>query len=206
MAQLSAEELLADRRLNAVVGWLLVVFLGLVVVESIADGDIPWAVFVTGIFVLCLVPPVAFRDPELMLPWEVVGLAALPTFIGAIITKQAVTDFAIYVSVAALALIVAVELDLFTDVEMTIGFAVVFVTMATLATAGLGALFQWQLDVLLGTETLLESGKTDDTIHDEMMIEFIYSAVAGVVAGIVFQLYFRRPAMEQRVAEEVNES
>jgi hypothetical protein len=203
MAQRSAQDLLANRQFNAVVGWLLVAFLGLVVAESVADGDVAWATFVFTVLVLCTIPPVAFRDPGRMLPWEVITLAALPTFVGAIITAEVVTDFAVYVSVAALALIVAVELDLFTDVRMTIGFAVAFVAMATLAAAGVGAVFRWQLDLWLGTETLLESGMTDDEIHDEMMIEFVYSAVAGVVAGIVFQLYFRRPAMDSRVSEEV---
>lgn len=204
MADLSAQDLLADRRLNAVFGWLLVAFLGLVVVESVLDGDIAWAAFVFTVLVLSIIPPVAFRDPELMLPWEVIALAALPTFIGAIITAEIVTDFAVYLSVAALALVVAVELDLFTDVRMTIGFAVAFVAMATLAVAGVGAVFRWQLDIWLGTETLLESGMTDDEIHDGMMVEFVYSAVAGVVAGVIFQLYFRRPAMTSRVGEEVS--
>lgn len=205
MAPLSAEELLANRRLNTVVGWFFVVFLGFVVAESVADGDIAWATFVLTILALCIVPPVVFRDLKLMLPWEVIALAALPTFIGAIFTADVVTDFAVYVSVAALALIVAVELDLFTDVRMTIGFAIVFVAMVTLAAAGFGAVFRWQLDIWLGTETLLESGLTDDEIHDQMMIEFIYSAVAGVVAGIVFQVYFRRQGMADRVGEEVGQ-
>lgn len=205
MAPLSAEELLANRRLNTVVGWFFVVFLGFVVAESVADGDIAWATFVLTILALCIVPPVVFHDLKLMLPWEVIALAALPTFIGAIFTADVVTDFAVYVSVAALALIVAVELDLFTDVRMTIGFAIVFVAMVTLAAAGFGAVFRWQLDIWLGTETLLESGLTDDEIHDQMMIEFIYSAVAGVVAGIVFQVYFRRQGMADRVGEEVGQ-
>lgn len=203
MAPLPAEDLLANRRLNTVVGWFFIVFLGFVMAESVVDGDIAWATFVFTILALCIVPPVVFRDLKLMLPWEVIALAALPTFIGAIFTADVATDFAVYVSVAALALIVAVELDLFTDVRMTIGFAIVFVAMATLAAAGFGAVFRWQLDLWLGTETLLESGPTDDEIHDQMMIEFIYSAVAGVVAGIVFQVYFRRKAMADRVGEEV---
>jgi hypothetical protein len=205
MAQFAAEDLLASRRLNAIIGWLFIGFLGLVVVESIADVDIPWATFVLTILLLCILPPVAFRNWEMMLPWEVIVLAALPTFIGAIITAEVVTDFALYVSVAALALIVAVELDLFTEVEMTIGFAIAFVTVVTLAVAGAGAVFRWQLDLLLGTETLLDSELTDQEIHDAMMIEFIYSALAGVLGGIVFQLYFRRQQMNERVSQEVSE-
>lgn len=205
MAKLSAEDILVGRRVNAVIGWLFVAFLGLVVIESLLDVDIQWVTFVLSILLLCIVPPTIFRDPEIMLPWEVIGLAALPTFIGAIISAEVVTDFALYISIAALALIVAVELDLFTEVQMTIGFAIGFVALATLAAAGVGAVFRWQLDVLLGTETLLDSEMTNDEVHEEMMVEFIYSAVAGLVAGLVFQIYFRRQAIAKRIGEEVSE-
>lgn len=205
MAQFAAEDLLASRRVNAIVGWLFIAFLGLVVVESVVDVDIPWATFVLAILLLCIIPPVAFRDWEIMLPWEVIVLAALPTFIGAIITAEIATDFALYVSVAALALIVAVELDLFSEVQMTIGFAIAFVTIVTLAAVGTGAVFRWRLDLLLGTETLLDSEMTDDEIHDAMMIEFVYSALAGLFGGIVFQLYFRRQEMTERVSQEVTD-
>lgn len=206
MAQPSPEDLLVDRRYNAVAAWLFVAFLGVVAVESVVEGDFPWALFVGTILILCLLPPVSSRSLETMLPWEVVALAALPTFGQAFAPPQIAGQFMVYISVAALALIVAVELDLFTEVRMTIGFAIVFVAVTTLAAAGVGAVVRWQLDLLLGTSFLLESGVSEDTIHDELMIEFVYSALAGLVAGVVFQLYFRRPAMKRRTTTEVTET
>jgi hypothetical protein len=205
MAQLSAADLLADQRTNALVGWFFLIFLGFVAGESFLDGDLQWGVFVLAVLALCAVPPVAFRDPEVMLPWEVIALAALPTFGRAIATFDPVTEFTVYVSVAALALVVAVELDLFTRVTMTGGFAIAFVALATLATAGVWAVFRWTLDLTLGTTTLLEPGVSDDTIHDELMVEFVYSALAGVLAGIIFEVYFRRWASPKRLPEEVSE-
>jgi hypothetical protein len=203
MAEQSAADLLADQRTNAVLGWLLVVFLGLVTAESAITGDSQWALFVAGVVALCLVVPVSFRDPMVMLPWEVVALAALPTFGRAVVTFGPAQEFTLYVSVAALALVVAVELDLFTTVRMTVGFAVTFVVFATLATAGLWALVRWGLDLTLGTNTLLVTGVSDDTVHDELMLEFVYSAVAGLVAGVVFEGYFRRRQHTERFPEEV---
>ncbi|MFC7058563.1 hypothetical protein [Halovenus salina] len=201
MAELSPQDLLADRRTNAVVAWLFVVFLGAVVVESVLDGDLPWALFVLGIVACCIVPPVAFRDPETMLPWEVVALAGLPTFGQAVTPALIPGELLVYVSVAALALVVAVELDLFTDVRMTIGFAIAFVVVVTLAAAGVGAVVRWRVDLLFDTALLLEPGVSDQVIHDDLMVEFIYSAVAGLAAGVIFQLYFRRPAMDDRIVE-----
>jgi len=205
MVQQSAADLLADQRANAVLGWLLVVFLGLVAVESVVTGDSQWGVFVAGVLALCLVAPVLFRDPTVMLPWEVIGLAALPTFGRAVATFGPAREFTLYISVAALALIVAVELDLFTTVRMTVGFAVTLVVFATLATAGLWALVRWGLDLTLGTNTLLVDGVSDDTIHDELMVEFMYSAVAGLGAGVLFAGYFRRRETPERLPAEVTE-
>lgn len=200
----SAEDLLTDQRINAVVGWLLVAALAAVAGESLLDGDLQWGIFVTGVLVLCLLVPVAFRDPAVMLPWEVVALAALSTLGRAVATFDPVSDLTVYISVAALALIVAVELDLFTGVRMTVGFAVAFVVLATLATAGAWALVRWVFDLGLGTNTLLAEGVDSQTVHDELMLEFVYSALAGAAAGVVFEIYFRR-RQPRRLPEEVTE-
>jgi hypothetical protein len=205
MAAPSAESLLGDQRTNAFVGWVLLVVLGAGAIWSFVAGDLQWGVFVGGVLVLCLLVPVVFRDPTVMLPWEVVTLAALPTFGRAVATFSTFKQFSLYLSVAALALVVAVELNLFTRVRMTVGFAITFVVLATLATAGLWALVRWALDITLGTETLLESGVSEETVHDELMIEFVYSALAGVVAGVVFEGYFRRYRTPKRLPEEVIE-
>lgn len=202
----TAEQLLADQRTNAVVGWLLLGFLALAVAESVVSTDRAWALFVSGVLVLCLVPPVAFWNVEVMLPWEVIGMAALPTFGRAIATFSLLSELTMYLSVAALALIVVVELDLFTPVTLTLGFAIVLVVLTTLATAGVWAVLRWQLDLWVGTSFFHGPGLDDEAVHDELMIEFVYSAVAGILAGVSFELYVRRLATpEQRVPPEVVE-
>jgi hypothetical protein len=203
MVSRPVEELLADRRTNALVGWLFVVVLGLVTVESFVGDDIQWGIFVAGMLALCLLVPAAFRDLSVMLPWEVIALATLPVVGRAFATFDPASEFLVYVSVAALALVVAVELNLFSTVRMTVGFAITFVIFATLATAGVWALVRWTLDLTLGTNTLLVEGASDETIHDELMLEFVYSALAGVGAGVVFEGYFRR--RRQRLPDEVVE-
>lgn len=205
MVGTAAGELLATQRANAALGWLFSAFLCYVAVESVVDGDLQWALFVSVALAFCLLVPVAFRDPAAMLPWEVVALAALPTFGQAITTFGPLNELFVYVSVAALALVIAVQLDLFTRVRMTVGFAVAFVVLATLATAGVWALVRWALDLTLGTETLLVTGVDDATVHDELMLEFLYSALAGVGAGLTFQGYFRRRRLSRRLPAEVTE-
>jgi len=198
--------LIEDRRLNTVIGWVLIAFVAVVVLESVVTRDYAWAAFAAGVLVLAVIPPLGFRDRDAMLPWEVLALAVLPligrTLAGTVLSTQLTT----YLSVAGLALIVAVELDVFTAVRMTEWFAVLFVVVATMATAGVWAVLRWTADVWLGTTFLLESGVAETVIEEGVMWEFVYSTAAGIVAGVVFELYFRRRARtETRLPREIRD-
>ena len=185
-------EVLQSERLNAALAWLLVAFVGLVVVASLVRGNALWAGFALAVLALAVLPPLVFRRVDVMLPWEVLLLAALP-LVGRVFTTVPLTGrFVGYLAVAALALIIAVELNAFTTVEMTPGFAVFFVVVATLAAAGVWAVARWQADVWLGTAFLLDPALTPEAIETRLMWEFIYSTLAGVAAGVVFERYFRR--------------
>jgi hypothetical protein len=204
MSQSVADNLLRNKRTNAVIGWLLLVFLVIVVGESAISGDIAWGLFVSGIIALCILPPLAFRNPETMLPWEVIAMAALPALGRAIAVFDITQSHNLYLSIAALALIVAVELELFTAVKLTVGFAIMFVVASTLAATAVWAVLQWSLDLLIGTEFLIEPGRTDRAIHDELMMEFVYTTISGFLAGLIFEFYFRRGApVEGRIDREV---
>lgn len=192
-------ELLKDARLNAVLAWILVGFVLLVAVGNLATGAVLWAVFATAVVVLAVIPAFAFRSIRAMLPWEVLMLVALPLLARSIAELAALRgNIAGYLSVAALALVVAVELHLFTPVEMTHRFAVAFVVIATMGTAGAWAVIRYVSDIYLGTTLLLPSEGLAaseaalETVEHTLMLEFVASFVAGVAAGIIFELYFRR--------------
>jgi hypothetical protein len=190
---------LRGRRLNAGLCWLLIAFLGAMAAAQAAVGELLWAGFVSTLAVLALVPAVFYRSPWAMLPWEVVALASLPvlgrvlvvgeTLFGVVLTGRIVT----YLAVAAVALIVAVELDVFTPVRMNYSFAVLFVVVTTMATAGVWAVVQWLSDVYLGTGFIL-TGESESVVERALMLDFVAATVAGVLAGVVFELYFRRYA------------
>jgi len=195
---------LNDGRLNAAVGWVLVVLVALLAAGSLLQGQVLSAGFALVIVGLALVPPVEFRSARAMLPWEVLVLASLPVLGRTFVTLSGVGTgrLANYVAVAAIALIVAVELHVFTPVRMNRGFAIAFVVLTTMAAAGVWAVARWIPDVLLGTGFLLQPGLEEATIERNLMLDFVASTVAGVVGGVVFQFYFRRHApLEQRIVE-----
>ncbi|WP_049970097.1 hypothetical protein [Haladaptatus cibarius] len=190
--------LVENERINAGLAWVLVGFLLVVVVASLLQADFLWAIFAGFVFAVAVIPPLSYRNAEAMLPWEVLLLAALPVLGRALATLALTTRVATYLSVAALALIVAVELHVFTPVRMTHWFAVLFVVIATIATAGVWAVIEWLSDIYLGT-AFIES-------EHLLMWDFVYATAIGIVAGIVFELYFRRVAPPRtRLPNDVQE-
>ena len=201
--------MLQDARLNATLSWLLVVFLLAIGGANLATGNLLWAGFASALAVLAVIPPARFRSPRAMLPWEVLALAALPLLARVIAELAAFRgDVASYLSVAALALVVAVELHLLTTVQMTYRFAVAFVVIATMGTAGAWAVVRYAFDVLIGTTFILPAVRTEAAMalaERRLMVEFVASSLAGVAAGVVFELYFRRRTranVEELVPEE----
>ena len=194
MSRADLGRIIESERLNAALAWVLVVFVVVGALASLFRGDLLWTGFAASVAVLALLPPVSFRTPLAMLPWEVLALAAFP-MIGRAFAPALVGDLATYLSVAALALIIAVELHLFTPVEMSYRFAVAFVVVTTMATAGVWAVVRWVADIYLGTGFIAS--------EDALMWEFVASTVAGVGAGIVFEGYVRRRVHPERLPEAI---
>jgi len=198
-------ELLRRRRSNAVLAWVVIALILAVAVASVLDGFLLWALFAATLAVLALLPPVVFRNLDAMLPWEIILLAALPVAGRLFATIPATGNLANYLSVAAIALIVAVELQLFTPVKMTPRFAVVFVGVTTLATAGLWAVVRWAADLTIGTTLILDPALSEHAIEEALMWEFVASTIAGVGAGLLFALYVGRQLGATRLPEEVRQ-
>lgn len=178
---------LRGERFNATLTWGLVAFIGLVALVN-AGTDPLWSGFAALVVVISVIPAVALRSPRAMLPWEVLVLAALPVVVRAL-GIPALNDIATYLSVAAVALIIAVELHVFTAVDMNYSFAILFVIVSTMAAAGVWAVVRWSADIYLGVNFTLE--------NRALMLEFVASTVAGIIAGIVFEVYFRRIARDK---------
>jgi glucan phosphoethanolaminetransferase (alkaline phosphatase superfamily) len=182
--------LFKSSRMNAVIAWVLVGMLGLVVVESVLDVDRLWILFTTLTAAIVLIPPMAYREWRMMLPWELLSVALLPIWVRALFGGELGT-FGYYLSVAGLALIVTVELHMFTSVRLTHWFAVLLVVLTTLASVAAWSVVRWNLDQQFGTQFLIEPETTQDAANAALMGEFIWVTLAGLAAGVLFDAYFR---------------
>lgn len=194
------DRLFRNGRTNAILSWLLVGVLFLVFVESLLDFDILWVTFVAATAMIVLLPPLAYREWRVMLPWELLVLALLPILVRAVFGGELGT-FAYYLSIAALALLITVELHTFTSLRVTHWFAVAFVVMTTLASVAVWSIVRWTLDWRLGTSFLAGDELGQDAANAALMVEFGYVTLAGLAAGILFDAYFRR--RDRRLARAI---
>ncbi|QLG29447.1 hypothetical protein HUG10_07335 [Halorarum halophilum] len=177
-------------RRNAAAGWLVVVLLaGLASWLGVA-GSYRWLSLTGMAIVLIVLPAAVLRDPSAMPPWELLLVVAIPVVDAAILDETALSPIAVYLAVAAVALIVAVDVHTFTPVRMNRPFAVALVIIATLAIGATWNVAQWIADIALGTSYLV-GGRTQDAANHAMMIDFLFATIAGSVAGVVFTGYLR---------------
>jgi hypothetical protein len=130
---------------------------------------------------VAVIPPLLTRDVTTMASWVVLLLAAVP-LVGR--SLDVFTQVATYLAVAALALLVAVEIEVFSPAEMTPSFAVSLVVITTMAIAGVWAIARYFSDQFLATSFL-----SDQTA---LMWDLVLAAAVGLGAGLLFELYFRR--------------
>lgn len=202
--------LLTATRPNAILGWVLVGLIAVTAASNLLFGTPTWAVFAFSVAILLAVPPLVLGTPRAMIPWEVTLLAVIPIVAHSLAIQPVVGQspvlgqITMYLSVAAIALIVAVELHVFTPVQMSVRFAVLFVVIATLAMAGLWAIVRWGSDLTLGTTFIIDPALPETEQERLLMWEFVSSTVAGVLAGVFFEYYVRRKARTRdRLPSEV---
>lgn len=174
------DRFLGDERVNAALSWTAVVALLAAAAPSIARGDVLWAVFALVAAGVVTAPALLHRSWTTMLRWELLAAVALPVVVrslGAFVAPAG------YVATAALALVVAVQLDAFTPIEMTPRFGVLFVVVTTAAFAGVWSVVEFTADTLLGTTFLADV--------NELMWDLVLATAVGVVAGLAFDLYLR---------------
>lgn len=209
MSRSGLRDVVERQQANAVIGWAFVGFLVLVAATGLWAGDLLWAGFTLAVVGLVVVPAVVSRNPLAMLPWEVIALASLPMLARVLVTGQRVGGITLtgrvttYLAVAAVALIIAVELDVFTPVKMNYSFAVLFVVIATMAAAGVWAVAQWLSDLYLGTAFFAEQVGETTTPETRLMWDFVAATLAGVAAGLLFEFYFRRRRDREAALVEV---
>lgn len=190
---------------NMVFAWLLIIVLAITVLLGFATARYEQILY--GLMALCIIiaPSVVFRDPTIMPPWYFIALICIPLLWEAYIPYQFETAIIPSLAIATLGLLMVVELHRFTILRLVPWFAITLTMLFTLAIGGVLYVIQWSTDVVLGTSLLLD-GRSEEAINATVMIEFIYFTVAGILAGILFWLYYRHASADPTARMAVPES
>jgi hypothetical protein len=190
---LPAEWFVRDERVNAAVAWLLTAFLATTAILHALSGLLVVASVAAVATAVAVVPAAVRGSWTRTVPWPMLLLAALG--LGATFGASFLGDVVFALSTAALAILLVVALQMTTAVRMTPNFAVGFVVVSTLGTAGLWALGSAASARYLGTPFV--------ETNDELMLVFTAALLASLVAALAFRWYFRRQ-LRANVAPETD--
>lgn len=150
-------------------------------IESILTNALLWGGFTLLVVAVTVLPTWTTGNWTGMVPWPLLLIAA-----GAVLARAfgLYLEVAGYLVVATLALIVVVELDAFTSIEMSRRFAIGFATLTTLAIQGLWTIVQYYSDLWLRTEFLRS--------QRELQVDIVAVTAVAIAMGLVFEWYFDR--------------
>jgi hypothetical protein len=197
MSQALPEEwFIKDARLNAAIAWVLTALFVVVAAVSLFAGLFVEMAIAAVAAAVALVPALVHKSWTKTVPWPMLFLASLPLVVRAF-SPSFVADTVLALGIAALALLVAIVLQMTTTVRMTPNFAIGFVVIATLATAGFWALGSAASAQYFGTRFV--------ETNDQLMIIFSSALVASLVSALVFRWYFARKLEANLESEPIEE-
>lgn len=190
---------------NAILCWSAIGLLtGLALWQGL-DGSYRWFSLTGLALVLLIIPAIGLRDPYAMPPWELLVLVVIPAVDAALFDGTVISPIAVYFAVAAVALIVAVDIHTYTAVRMDRSFTVILVVIATLAVGATWNVLQWISDVTFGTAYLV-GDRSQDAANHAMMLDFLAATMAGFLAGFLFTGYLRRRSFSPAASTDVPRS
>jgi hypothetical protein len=166
---------------NAVLGWVLTTVIAIASIERFVSGNPAWGVFWLLTVGILALPAVLHRDWKVIVPWPLPFSAVV-----AIVLKSTglSDDVAGYVAITTVALVTVIELDRFTEVDMSRRVTVGFAVLTTMAIQAVWTVVQFVSDWWLGT-THLQS-------QTELQWDIVYVTLVALIMGALFVEYFDR--------------
>ena len=178
---MALKSLVHGERVNAVLGWAMAGIVALVAIESFLTDAFLWGSLAILIVAIVALPAAVTGLPTAMAPWPIPFGAAVAVVLRAFDFYPDITG---YVAIGTIALLLVVELDVYTRVELSRRFAVVFATMTTMSLQAFWTVAQYYSDQLLGTTFL--------TSQTELQWDIVYVTAVGIALRVLAAWYFER--------------
>lgn len=178
---MALDSLVYDERVNAVLGWLSTAVVALAAVESFLTDAVLWGCLALLIVLVASLPVAVTGNAFSMVSWPLPFAAAIAVVLRA---TEFYPDITGYVAISTIALLLVVELDVYTDVELSRRFAVVLAVLTTMALQAFWIIAQFYSDQWLGTEFLVS--------QTELQRDIVYVTATAVTLGVLTGWYLSR--------------
>ncbi|KAB1190638.1 hypothetical protein GJR96_16605 [Haloferax sp. MBLA0076] len=168
--------------MNATIAWVITAVLVILAVLGFFAGLLVFMTIAAVAAFVAITPAVVNRSWTRTVSWPLLLLASIPLVLG-VGRPSFFSDVVTSLSIAMLAMLVVVALQMTTTVRMTPRFAIFFVALSTMAFAGFWAVGSAISARYLGTDFV--------ETNEELMIVFTAAALAGIAGGVIFRWYFR---------------
>ena len=173
------KSLVRDEEVNAVLGWATTSIIALAAIESYLTDAYLWGSLAVLTISVVALPAVVTSRLTAMVSWPIPFVAAVAMVLHAFELSPDVTG---YVAIGTIALMLVVELDVYTEVELSRRFAVVFATMTTMSLQAFWIIAQYYSDQWLGTAFLRS--------QTELQWDIVYVTAVGIALGVLAEWYF----------------
>lgn len=175
------DELLRDARTNALIGWGAAVCVVIAAALDFALSPSIWGGYALLFLVVIALPAVVSRDWTTMAHWPLILVASV-----AVVVKLGglFPEATGYTAIVALALVIVVELDTFTSIELSRRFAVFFAVLMATAIEAIWIVVQFVSDRWFGTEYL--------TTQTALQLDIVAVTAVSLAVGVVFYWYLVR--------------
>lgn len=187
---------LHGERSNAYLSWTAVALSLLVGLGGLLTGTLHEAVYAASVATVTLLPAIVLGSKRAALPWEIPLLAVVPLVAAAVVPDPFVRQVILYAGAAPLGLALTLEANALTEIRLERWLAVGFVAMLAAAVAAAWAAITWLFDLVAGTAIIPS--------NDWVMWLFVAATGSGLLAGIVFDRYYRSFPGEELVSAPVD--
>lgn len=145
---MTLEALVHGEQVNAILGWASTTVIGVAAIESLLTNAYLWGCLVLLVVAIIALPAMSSGQPSAMVPWPLPLVAAMAVVLRIVGVYPEITG---YVMISSAALLIVVDLNVFTAVELSRRVAVVFAVLTTMALQGMWTIAQFYSDRWLGT-------------------------------------------------------
>jgi len=187
--------------IQAILSWAfgIVIFVAFLIAVNFLNAL--WVFLGAVALVIYILPPIRFRDPFRVPPWELALLLSLPAMLYVSRGSKTfgdlgdfwrdVTSLTNSFGLATLGFLIMAEIEMYSSLKTNRAFSGLFVFLFTMAVAGFSMVTVFVSDQINYPDLVTRVFSPSIGDNYDVMMFFFYTAVGGAVMGVIYPVYVR---------------